>query len=277
MASPSRGTAIGLLAVLGIFGAHHFYLGRTGYGFLCLITLNFILLGWIYDFTRINALVEEAQRHEGPKEDNRGAGGLINNDLKEPLTAGFPSAERLDDHEGFEDMPPPPPSPPAPPARLGIPSEIRAEIRGAQPQQPSPSAAPSAAPAPQARPVAAASGIGSQDVEVNFAKGSREAASREGLDDAGNGASTGSEGAESQEDDHDGGSEEDDGGDDDDMMMHAKPKEANEEPKDESQMTEEELVSAPTPPRSFPQLQVCNSLYAYRSASGKKKRSVACI
>lgn len=37
----------------GIVGWHYFYVGRTGRGLLCLITLNFFLLGWFWDLRKI--------------------------------------------------------------------------------------------------------------------------------------------------------------------------------------------------------------------------------
>lgn len=43
-------SAYALWAVTGIFGAHHFYLGRVVHGLLATWTLNFFGLGWIMDF-----------------------------------------------------------------------------------------------------------------------------------------------------------------------------------------------------------------------------------
>ena len=49
-----------LLTFLGIFGAHHFYLGRWFTGFLWLITGGFFVLGYLYDYWTLNDQVAEA-------------------------------------------------------------------------------------------------------------------------------------------------------------------------------------------------------------------------
>jgi TM2 domain-containing membrane protein YozV len=45
----SRGVALALAALLGPFGAHRFYVGKTGTGFLMLCTLGGAGLWYLYD------------------------------------------------------------------------------------------------------------------------------------------------------------------------------------------------------------------------------------
>jgi TM2 domain-containing membrane protein YozV len=45
----SRGVALALAGVLGVFGAHRFYVGKTGTGLLMLCTLGGVGLWYIYD------------------------------------------------------------------------------------------------------------------------------------------------------------------------------------------------------------------------------------
>ena len=47
----------------GLFGAHHFYLGRKGFGILYACTLGLLGLGYIYDLFRMRWLVRHANRH----------------------------------------------------------------------------------------------------------------------------------------------------------------------------------------------------------------------
>jgi hypothetical protein len=45
----SRGVALALAAVLGLFGGHRFYVDKTGTGVLMAVTLGGLGLWWIYD------------------------------------------------------------------------------------------------------------------------------------------------------------------------------------------------------------------------------------
>lgn len=45
----SRGVATALAAILGLFGAHRFYLGRPESGALMLLTLGGLGIWWLYD------------------------------------------------------------------------------------------------------------------------------------------------------------------------------------------------------------------------------------
>jgi hypothetical protein len=49
----SRGVALILETVLGVFGAHRFYVGKTGTGVLMLCTFGGLGLWWVYDFVLI--------------------------------------------------------------------------------------------------------------------------------------------------------------------------------------------------------------------------------
>ena len=45
----SRGVALALATVLGVFGGHRFYVGKTGTGILMAGTLGGVGLWWLYD------------------------------------------------------------------------------------------------------------------------------------------------------------------------------------------------------------------------------------
>lgn len=51
----SRGVALPLAFLLGVFGAHRFYVGRTGSATLMLCTLGGMGLWWLYDLILITA------------------------------------------------------------------------------------------------------------------------------------------------------------------------------------------------------------------------------
>ena len=46
---------------LGLFGAHRFYVGRTGSGIVWLLTFGLFGIGWIIDVFLIPEFVEEAR------------------------------------------------------------------------------------------------------------------------------------------------------------------------------------------------------------------------
>ena len=45
----SKTTALILCILFGYFGAHYFYVGRTGRGLVSLFTVNFMFIGYIID------------------------------------------------------------------------------------------------------------------------------------------------------------------------------------------------------------------------------------
>src|SRR3954464_4275301 len=49
----SRGVALALAGVLGVFGAHRFYVGKTGTGLLMLCTLGGAGLWYLYDIIMV--------------------------------------------------------------------------------------------------------------------------------------------------------------------------------------------------------------------------------
>ena len=51
----SRGVATALAALLGPFGAHRFYVGKTGSGALMLVTLGGMGVWWLYDLIVVAA------------------------------------------------------------------------------------------------------------------------------------------------------------------------------------------------------------------------------
>lgn len=50
-----RGVALPVAVLLGVFGAHRFYVGKTGTGLLMLGTLGGMGLWWLYDLILIVA------------------------------------------------------------------------------------------------------------------------------------------------------------------------------------------------------------------------------
>jgi hypothetical protein len=51
----SRGVATALAAILGPFGAHRFYVGKTGSGALMIVTLGGLGVWWLYDLIVVAA------------------------------------------------------------------------------------------------------------------------------------------------------------------------------------------------------------------------------
>jgi hypothetical protein len=56
----SKLVAYMLLFLTGLWGGHHFYLGRPGKGFLYLFTWGLCFFGWIYDFFTLGQQVDDA-------------------------------------------------------------------------------------------------------------------------------------------------------------------------------------------------------------------------
>ena len=51
----SRGVALVLAGLLGMFGAHRFYVGKNGTGVLMICTLGRLSLWWLYDLVLVAA------------------------------------------------------------------------------------------------------------------------------------------------------------------------------------------------------------------------------
>lgn len=49
----SKGTALILCILLGVFGVHYFYVGRIGKGILYLCTFGLCGIGWLLDIVTI--------------------------------------------------------------------------------------------------------------------------------------------------------------------------------------------------------------------------------
>lgn len=51
-----------LAFALGLFGAHHFYLGRTGFGIVYFFTFGLLGVGYVVDLFRVPCLVADTNR-----------------------------------------------------------------------------------------------------------------------------------------------------------------------------------------------------------------------
>lgn len=76
----SRGVALGLGVVLGVFGAHRFYVGKVGTGLGMLFTLGGFGLWWLYDI--ILVATGEFADAEGKR--------LVRWDVNDPITRNLP-------------------------------------------------------------------------------------------------------------------------------------------------------------------------------------------
>lgn len=59
-------TAYLLWCSAGLFGVHHFYLGRLTHGVLAASTMNFLALGWLFDMLAIPVYVRGVNSHCAP-------------------------------------------------------------------------------------------------------------------------------------------------------------------------------------------------------------------
>lgn len=60
-----------LCLILGVFGAHHFYLRRPGFGFLYLFSFGLLGCGPVYDLFRMPCLVRNANRRSQVQDEKR--------------------------------------------------------------------------------------------------------------------------------------------------------------------------------------------------------------
>ncbi|CAH1788839.1 unnamed protein product [Owenia fusiformis] len=60
------------VAPTGIFGAHHYYMGRTGWGILYTFTGGLFFLGWLFDICRLSCVFKRTQvEHKSGKVDRK--------------------------------------------------------------------------------------------------------------------------------------------------------------------------------------------------------------
>ena len=70
----SRGVATALAALLGIFGAHRFYLGKPESGALMLLTIGGLGIWWLYDLILVaSGSFRDGERAAGHAVGSRGS------------------------------------------------------------------------------------------------------------------------------------------------------------------------------------------------------------
>lgn len=73
---------------LGIFGAHHFYMGRKVWGWITALTLNFLLLGWALDGILMFYWVSHIEKERAAREEMKAIWAKTSTDMKDIWESG---------------------------------------------------------------------------------------------------------------------------------------------------------------------------------------------
>jgi TM2 domain-containing membrane protein YozV len=121
----SRGVALALATVLGPFGAHRFYVGKTGTGVLMAVTVGGLGIWWLYDMIVVasgsfrdanDRLVRRWDPEEAPR------GGVLPSEVMDELDLLRHQVAELAERVDFTERLLASPRPEKDPVRPGFPS-----------------------------------------------------------------------------------------------------------------------------------------------------------
>jgi TM2 domain-containing membrane protein YozV len=121
----SRGVALALATVLGPFGAHRFYVGKTGTGVLMAVTVGGLGIWWLYDMILVasgsfrdanDRLVRRWDPEEAPR------GGVLPSEVMDELDLLRHQVAELAERVDFTERLLASPRPEKDPVRPGFPS-----------------------------------------------------------------------------------------------------------------------------------------------------------
>ncbi|GEM_PF-6332985 len=78
---------------LGIFGAHHFYIGRKVWGWITALTLNFLLLGWILDGILMPYWLSNMKKERAAREEMKQIWARTASEIRETWSEGAAGRE----------------------------------------------------------------------------------------------------------------------------------------------------------------------------------------